>query len=317
MIISRIVFFALITTAISLSVSAQDDKPIRVETNLVNVNVSIVDRKGNYVEDLNKAQFEVFDNGVKHEIALFSSEEAPISFGIVYDLHPTTDERTKAVLESLKQFTKDLREQDDFFTLVFNKRGSLVLDFVPTPAQVRTHLSGSYTEPNALYDAIFLATRKIREKRNLKRVLFVITDSADHNSEHRFKEVLDQFKTLDAQIYTILWDEAEEWTYGDIATVGSRRTKVSDATPLDRGAVEELAVRTGGSLTTPIVQNARELFRIYNQIAFEMRKQYALGFYPENNDGMAHRLIVKLRSVKNSKKMVLRYRPGYQNNKPQ
>jgi len=317
MLFLRNIICLLLIAVTSLLVRAQDDKPIRVDTNLVNVNVSIVDRKGKYVEGLERPQFEVFDNGVKQEITHFSSEAAPISFGIVYDMHPTTDERTNAVLESLRQFTKGLRKNDDFFTLVFNKRGSLVLDFVPNAEQVRTHLSGDYTEPNALYDAIYLATNKIREKRNLKRVLFVITDSADHRSEHRFSDVLEQVKMLDAQVYTILWDEAEEWSYGDIATTRSRRTSVSDATALDRGALEELTNRTGGTLTSPIVQNAQELFRIYNQIAFEIRKQYALGFYPDRIDGKSHRLVVRLRSVRNSKKMVLRYRSEYQNKKMQ
>ena len=165
----QILCFAIILSVFIVPTLAQDDEPIRVETNLVNVNVSIVDRKGKHVEGLEKGKFEIFDSGIKQQISHFSAENAPISFGIVYDLHPTTNERTKAVLESLRQFTKGLREKDDFFTLVFNKRGSLLLDFVPTAEQVSTHLAGKFSEPNSLYDAIFKATEKIREKRNLKR----------------------------------------------------------------------------------------------------------------------------------------------------
>ena len=143
----------------------------------------------------------------------------------------------------------------------------------------------------------------------------VITDTADHNSEHRFNDVLGQFKTLDAQIYTVLWDETEQWDYRDINRANNRRTRSSDASQLDRAALQELALRTGGTLTSPTTQSARELFEIYNRIAFEMRKQYALGFYPTTIDGKSHRLKIKLRSVKNSKKMVLTYRPGYQSKK--
>lgn len=297
---------------LSFPVFGQDEKPINVETNLVNINVAITDKNGDFVEGLKKENFEVFDNNIKQDIEYFSAEEAPISFGIVYDMHPTTDERTKAVLESLREFTKGLRKQDDFFTLVFNKRGSLIVDFVPTAEQLRTNLSGKYSEPNALYDAIYLATEKISERRNFKRVLLVITDSADHNSEHKFSDVLKQLKNRDTQIYTVIWDEAEQWEYADVTRDGSVRTKVSsDATKLDRAALEELAIRTGGLVQSPTVQNASELYRIYNQIAFEMRKQYTLGFYPEIIDGKWHDLRVNLRSVKDSKKMAMTYRLGY------
>jgi Ca-activated chloride channel family protein len=313
---TQIIIIIILSAILTFSIYGQDEETIRVETNLVNINVAITDKKGNFVEDLEKGNFEVFDNGKKQEIEYFSTEDAPISFGIVYDMHPTTDERTKAVLESLREFTKGLREKDDFFTLVFNKRGSLMVDFVPTEEQLRTNLSGDYREPNALYDAIYMATEKISERRNLKRVILVITDSADHNSEHRFGDILERLKNLDAQIYAVLWDESELWEYSDITREGkTRRTVSTDASILDRAALRELAARTGGTMQSMTVQKASELFRIYNQIAFETRKQYTLGFYPETIDGKWHELKVNLVSVKDYRKKVLNYRLGYQSPK--
>lgn len=303
----------VLSTCMTLTIIAQDENPIKIETNLVNLNVAISDEKGEFVEGLTQGNFEIFDNNEKQEIEYFSAEDAPISFGIVYDMHPTTEERTKAVLESLREFTKGLREKDDFFTLVFNKRGSLTVDFVPTAQQLRTNLSGKYREPNALYDAIFLATEKIIERRNFKKVILVITDSADHNSEHRFNDILNQIKTLDTQVYTVLWDEAEEWRYADVTRGGDAQRRLSsDASGLDRAALEELALRTGGMMRSPTVQNASELLRIYNQIAFETRKQYTLGFYPDIVDGKWHDLRVNVSSVENRKKLALTYRRGYQ-----
>ncbi len=307
----------ILSVILNISVFGQDEKPISIETNLVNINVDISGKKGKYVEGLSKENFEIYDNGKKQEIEYFSTENAPISFGIVYDMHPTTDERTKAVLESLREFQKNLRKNDDLFILVFNRRGSLVVDFVPTLEQVNTNLTGKFREPNALYDAIFSATEKIGKSRNFKRVLLVITDSADHNSEHQFRDIKEQLKSLDAQVYTILWDEAEKWEYADITKNGETRRKVSsDATSLSRAALQDLAFRTGGLMQSPTVQNAGELFRIYSQISIEMRRQYMLGFYPETVDGKWHYLIIKLRSVNNTKGMAMTYRLGYQSPKP-
>ena len=58
-----------------------------------------------------KGKFEIFDNSKKQEIEYFSAGDAPVSFGIVYDMHPTTEERTTAVLESLREFAKRLKAQ--------------------------------------------------------------------------------------------------------------------------------------------------------------------------------------------------------------
>lgn len=309
---TSVVFLIAVST-----VFTQDETLIQVNTDLVNLSVAVVDRNGDHVENLQKENFEIYDNGKKQEIGYFTAGDAPVSFGIVYDMHPTTKERTTAVLESLREFAGNLGADDDIFTIVFNLRGSLTTDFVPTVEQLNTNLSGRYREPHALYDAIYAATKKLETCRNLKRVLFVITDSADHNSEHRFGDIIKQLKTLDAQIYAVLWDKADDWKYADVTRDGKTRTRVpSDASNLDRAALQSLTLRTGGTMRSPTVHNERELFRIYNQIALETRRQYTLGFYPETVDGKWHDLRINLRLVKNSKKMSLTYRIGYQSPKP-
>ncbi len=152
-----------------------------------------------------------------------------------------------------------------FFTVVFNKRRGLIVDFVPPVKQLNTHLLGRYREPNALYNVIYKATEKISERRNFERVLLVITYSADHNSEHRFSGIEKQLKTLDAQVYTVHWDETEQWEYADITRNGESRRRVSsDASSLSHASLQNLVFRTSGTVRSPTVQNASELFRIYN-----------------------------------------------------
>jgi hypothetical protein len=115
--------------------------------------------------------------------------------------------------------------------------------------------------------------------------------------------IIKQLKTLDAQIYAILWDEAEDWRFRDITRNGEQRTKVSsNASSFERIDLQSLAIRTGGTMTSPTIQNAAELFRIYNQITLETRCQYTLGFYPETADGKWHELKINLRSVENRKR---------------
>lgn len=317
MIVRKIIVLAFSLIALTGTAAilwGQDGKAIRVETNLVNVDVAVRDEKGDFVENITKDQFDIFDNNSKRQIEYFSSGDAPVSFGIICDLHPTTNERTTAVLEALRQFGRELRTEDNLFVTVFDRRGSFTSDFVPTVGQVTTNLTGISAVPNSLYDAIYASAARLRTSKNLKRTLLVITDSADDHSRHSFSDLVDEFKKFDVQIYAVIWDQSRQVSYTDVIRDGIPRTKVSsDATSLDRVAMLELTLRNGGTSYTPTVQNARELYRIFSQIGFEMRKQYSLGFYPEANDGRQHQLKIIFRPTgRIGKGTVLSYRPSYQ-----
>ena len=238
----------------------------------------------------------MFADKSKQQISHFSAEEASVSFGIVYDMHPTTIERTTAVLDSLWAFTKNLGVDDRFFIIAFNERGNLNLDFIPTIEQIENNLKRS--EPKSLYDAIYLAEDKLRESKNLKHTLLVISDSADNKSRHSFSDLSKQLKTLDVQIYALVFDEAEMWTYSDV-TRGKKRNRLSnDASSLDRAALQELTLKSGGTSLYPATENTLDLYKIYNRIASEMREFYTLSFYPsEAADGKWHNLRIGLRSV--------------------
>ena len=294
-----------------LTVNAQDEL-IRVETDLVTVNIALTDKQGKPVKGLRQEQFEVFDNKTKQRISHFSAEDASVSYGIVYDMHPTTEERTTAVLDSLRAFTKNLGADDRFFIVAFNESGNLNLDFIPTVEQIQNNLKRS--EPTSLYDAIYLAANKLRESKNPKRALLVISDSADHNSRHNFSDLSKQLKTLDAQIYALVFDKTEMWGYSDITRGGERRRRIStDASRLDRAALGELTLKSGGTAHFPATESGQNLYRIYRQIASEMREFYTLGFYPiDAADGKWHDLRIGLRVVEGSKRFALTYRQGYQ-----
>ena len=297
------------------SVRAQDET-IRVDTNLVTVNVSITDKKGKFVEGLKEENFEIFDNKTKQKIEHFSAGDAPVSYGIVYDMHPTTEERTKAVLESLRQFTKELGDQDDFFLLTFNMRGSLNLNFIPFIDQLEKHLPES-REPNALYDAIYLAAERLRTSRNLKRTLLIISDSADHQSRHNFNEITKKLKSFDVQAFAVVFDENSRFAYGEIRRDQNREPEFlfRDASELDRATLQNLTLKSGGATHFPVSSNSFYLYSIYKQIGDRLGRQYTLGFYPESSDGEWHDLRVNLRGVKGSGKFALTYRQGYQSPK--
>jgi hypothetical protein len=171
-------------------------------------------------------------------------------------------------------------------------------------------------EPYSLYDAVFFASDRIQASRNQKRVLLIISDSADHHSRHTFSEVREKVSDIKAEVYALIFDESDGYGYSDITHKSKERYPFSkDASPLDRAAILDLTLRSGGSSYIGASQNAQRLFTIYTQIAREMRSHYTLGFYPEVINDRQHSVRVRLRGVPGAKEFVLTYQPSYRHQK--
>lgn len=318
-----IIALLFIVLFVSMRSQAQEEE-VAVGTHLVSVNVTVTGSNGKYVSGLRREQFEVFDDNAKQQIAFFSAENAPTTFGIVYDMHPSTVERSTATLRALKQFTRTLRPEDDFFIVAFNERGSLVLDFIPTLEQVQTNLPmGQPQGAASLYDAVFMAAGKIRASQNPKRALLIISDGEDHNSRSSYKELRNRISGFDVQIYTIGIDDSpnnksaksDRWTYEDLTRRTGRRTLANAEAAMGRAVLEELSKASGGTAYFPETTGERELAGICTQIALELRQQYAIGFYPTDTTSAAqwHRLRINVRPPDQSQgRLALSYREGYQ-----
>ena len=311
---------ALIPSLLSVSLQivgfGQDaEKPVRVDTELVSINVTVIDGNGKPVLGLSKTDFEIYDDRIKQEIEHFSKGASGVTYGIVYDMHPTTEQRTNAVLNALREFTKNLPSADEHFCVVFNERGSLSLDFVPDPEQLNKHLARPQKrEPRSLYDALFLAAEKLRRSRNLKKTLLVITDAADHNSRRSFNEVRSELRKFDVQVYAIVLDESLNRFdgYVDLTRRDEAPRVLSDASPNDRAALSSITLRSGGATFPSSLEDEKRVLRISQKIATEMQNQCTLSFNPSAPpDGKWHTLRVGLRGVTGSKKFVLVYRQGY------
>ena len=324
--IKKTFLFAVLLMAFASTGLAQvkDDETISIETELVGLNVSVTDSKGRHITGLTKDQFQVFDNNVKQEIAFFSGEEEPLSIGIVYDVHSTTPERTKAVLKSLKSFVKTLRQEDDFFVMVFNEHGSGIVDFVPTSEQISQQLTlGDTRGSKALYDAIFQSFERIQKARNSKKALLIISDGNDHQSRHSYKEVRQQISRFNVQVYgisiakTMNYASAipNKWEFEDISRQIGRRSYLSHADEsMGRAILEEISKISGGNASSSDARND-ELLVNCTRIALEMRRQYKISFYPSDETAQSkkwHKLKVSLNGANQAERLHLSYRKGYE-----
>lgn len=302
--------------------NSPQDETVVVSSNLVTVNVIVTDNKGRYVTGLKPEQFSIYDENAKQKIAHFSVGAAPVSIGIVFEVHTSTPERVAGVLAALKQFVATLGEHDNYFFTAYSADGSLTTEFIPSASQVIEHLSVVKPDgPSALYDVLYFAAGRLRQSNNLKRTLLVISDGQDDRSKHSYTELRNRLREFDAQIYTIgISDPAMDqfagyrrWMFEDFTRQTGRRSFLLNAeAALGRAVLGEMARVSGGTTYSPERENEPELTGICTQIALELREQYTLGFYPGDlTSGKWHRLKVRIEREQGSG-LSLSYRKGYQ-----
>jgi Ca-activated chloride channel family protein len=272
---------------------------IILDTNLVNVTVTVTDTYGRFVTGLTKDHFEVYDDRVKQQIAHFSDEDAPVSLGIVYDVSGSMKERIGRSMRALKRFIETSHDDDDFFLISFNDRASLIQDFTTSADKLISHLM--FVNPKgstALFDAVYLAVEKARQGRHPKKALLIISDGQDNNSRYTYKELRNQVKESDVQIYAIGITDP----YND-ALAGQ-----------GRAILEEITRMSGGRAFFPSAYNEPELVEICTRIALELRHQYAIGFYPTDtqSDAKWHKIHIKVNPPKGLGRLSLSYKEGYQ-----
>lgn len=270
----------------------------RVKTDLVNLDVTVTHRDGRPVTGLGREQFEVYEDGVKQNIAYFSDEDAPLSIGIIFDLSGSMRGKMERALEALKTLIQTSHRDDDYFFLGFNDRVKLLAEFSDGDAlldQVGTPQPEGNT---ALYDAVILGLEKVRQGRHRKRALVIISDGLDNTSRYGFGEVRQRLKEGDVQIYAI-------GIFGLGGGCGRFCRQEGEMT------LQKMARVTGGECFA--ASSLAELEEAVSRIAVELRRQYSLGYIPSDarHDGRWRRIKVSVQPSLASTRPVVRVREGY------
>lgn len=179
-------------------------KPIKVDVNLVLVPVSIVDPENRQVTGLDKENFEVFEGKQRQQIQHFSSEDAPVSLGAIFDVSGSMASKIERAREAVVEFFKAANPEDEFFMIAFADRPEEVSDFTRSVEDIEGRLL--YTVPKgrtAMLDAIYLGLNKMRQARYGRKALLIISDGGDNHSRYTESEIKNLVKESDVQIYAI------------------------------------------------------------------------------------------------------------------
>jgi Mg-chelatase subunit ChlD len=177
---------------------------IRTDAKLVLVPVVVTDPRERLVTGLNRDNFEVYEGKKPQKIQNFSSEDVPISLGIILDVSGSMADKMDRLRESLNQFCDAANPQDEFFMIVFSDEPRLAADFTTNPEDLKKELL--FVQPKgrtSMLDAIHMGLNHMNKARYGKRALLIISDGGDNHSRHSEREIMSLAKEADVMIYSI------------------------------------------------------------------------------------------------------------------
>ena len=280
--------------------SIQPGQSVHIDVNLALVNVTVTDPYDRVVTGLEPDNFRVFENNIEQEIQYFSSEDVPISIGVIFDLSGSMANKVGKAKEATLQFFKTANPQDEFFLVSFNDRAELISAFTNSVDDLQNRLSfASAKGRTALLDAIYLGLSEMRTARNGKRALLIISDGGDNNSRYNEKDIKRLVREANTQLYSIGIFDALEFR---------NRTPEELNGP---SLLNEVTQLTGGRAFA--VGNINDLPDIASKIGAELRNQYILGYRPsdKSHDARWRKVKVKLRAPKGLPPLNVSAKTGY------
>ncbi len=274
---------------------------IRIDTTLVLVPVAVNDPMGRFVTGLDKENFKVFEDKAEQEIKQFSSEDAPMSVGLVFDTSGSMGSKLNTSRKAVAEFLKTANPQDEFFLIEFNERPELAVPFTPETEEIQNRLTFTQSKGRtALLDGIYMAMHTMKKSaHNPRKAILIISDGGDNSSRYTEAEVKNAVREADVQIYSI-----------GIFEQGAARGRTPEEMS-GPALLAEITEQTGGRHFA--VDNLADLPDVAAKIGIELHYQYVLGYSPSNavRDGKYRRIQVKLVKTLGLPTLKAIFRTGY------
>jgi len=273
------------------------DSRLRVDVNLVQVPMTVTDPMKRLVTGLEKENFQVFDNNAPQTIRYFSSDDAPLTIGIVFDLSGSMSSKFTRARKALTEFLRTSNPEDEFFVVGFNDRPAVIVDYTSDVDDVEARMVMLKPENRtALIDAVYLGVDKLRQAKYDRKALLIISDGGDNRSRYTEGELRRVVRESDLQIYSIgIFDNYAPTTEEQLGPV----------------LLEDICEMTGGRLFK--VNDVADLSDIASRISAELRNEYVIGYTPTEvkRDGNWRKLKVRLLPPPGLPQLTVHFRQGY------
>lgn len=273
------------------------DRSMRVDVNMVLVPVSVTDVMDRPVMNLKKEDFAVFQDDQQEKVEYFSTEDVPISVGLLLDLSKSMTNKFEMERAGVTEFFKSANLQDDYFAITFSDHPKLVTASTQSIETIQSNLALQTPDGNtALFDAISDGADRMRSAERRRKALLIISDGGDNHSRHHMREIKRMVQDSDIEVYAI-----------GVFDTGPFKS-VEEA--LGKKWLSQITDATGGRTVT--VDNRDKIPEAAAAISREMRSRYVLGYWPGEERSSARRKI-RVQVVTGSTKMLVHtyYKTGY------
>jgi Ca-activated chloride channel family protein len=257
------------------------DSVIRINAELVQLHVRVIDRNNRPINNVPQGEFHVFEDGVPQAIETFTREEVPISYGLAVDTSGSLRSQLQSVIDAGKTIINANKPGDETFLVRFISSDKIetVQDFTASKELLLDGLDSFYVEggQTAVIDAVYLSAEHVSEYKKgdegdrRRRALIVITDGEDRNSFYKQEQLFERLREEDVQIFVIGFVNELDKDAGLI-----RKSPREKAVNL----IKKLASETGGRAFFP--ESISELPQIATEIIRDLRTQYVISYNPTN-----------------------------------
>jgi Ca-activated chloride channel family protein len=310
---------------------------VRVNTTLVTIPVSVMDRAGRYVPNLNKQDFRIWEDGVEQEVAFFSSADKPFSVVLMIDTSGSTRFRLEDIQDAAINFVNQLRPDDRVMVVSFDDDIRILADFTSDRERLRKAILRTHTgDGTKLYDAIDMVINQRLNQIQGRKAIVLFTDGVDTTSRRaNYQSTVMDSEELDALIYPVQYDTFSDVTSGGPTFPGgnqddvliqilggifgggrNRRGGGRGGGPAGSSRQEyeianrylrDLSENTGGrEYQADSMQNLGSAFA---HVAEELRRQYSIGYYPKRPAQPGQRRQIRVRT--NQTNLAVKSRDSY------
>jgi Ca-activated chloride channel family protein len=241
----------------------------RAHSDLVLIPVTVTDQANRFVLGLQKEDFGLFEDGLEQNVALFSGEDAPLSVGVLFDKSASMSYKLGSSRDAAGQLLNALNKEDEAFLVEFADVAKLSVGFTGNSAAIRSELKKAQAAGmTALLDAIDAGLLEMKEAKNSRKAIVVVSDGGDNRSHYTAAQIESLVREADVQIYAM-------GVFDPVFTSALTPEEISGPRLLS-----EIATQTGGRAFAAALPG--DLPSVATRIAVELRNQYVLGYYPKN-----------------------------------
>lgn len=299
---------------------------ITVDTNLVTLPVSVYDRNGLYIPNLQKSDFKIFENGKEQQIEVFETTDKPFTVILLIDTSPSTEYKIEEIQDAAIAFTNQLKPQDNVMVVEFDGNVHVLTEITNDRQKIHKAIrKADFGNGTALYDAVDFSLRKRLNKIEGRKAIVLFTDGVDtYSRKGSYDSTLYLSQESDAMIFPIYYNTylsnlgigggtVMSSPYPDLDALGRSQRNIGIGTSpeeyaLGKKYIEDLAASTGGRVFRP-ESTPGGLTAAFEGIAEELRRQYNIGYYPEEPGKKGEQKKVRVRV--NRANLVIRARDSY------